>query len=90
MPPADFIKSESDPLLIADRFELAAPPGRYPYWTRDGATGQLTIARNGGPAETDERQARLRRLGAHFLQIDAGLDMQETARSLERFDGRSF
>lgn len=77
-------------LLIADHFELAPPPGRYPYWTHDGATGQLTIARNSGAAETDERQARLRRLGARFLQIDAGLGMPETARVLERFDGRSF
>lgn len=83
-------KRKLEVLLIADRFELAPPPGRYPYWTRGGATGRLTIARNGGVAARDERQACLRRLGARFLQIDAGLDMQETALALERFDGRSF
>lgn len=78
-----------DVLLIADRFELAPPPGVYPYHTREGAKGLLRIAPGSDALATDGRLARLRRLGARVLQIDAGLDAAATARALERFDGRS-
>lgn len=75
-------------LLIADRFELAPPPGRYPFRTRE-AGGVIHIARGAAPPP-DERQARLRRLGARCLEIDAGVDTEAILRALERFDGRSF
>ena len=80
-------------LLVADRFELAPPPGLYPFRTR-GEAGALRIARGAAPAP-DERRARLRRIGAHSLEIDAGCDAETIARilgrfELERADGRSF
>jgi uncharacterized protein (DUF58 family) len=76
-------------LLIADRFELAPPPGVYPFRTREGASGRLHIARGNQSPPMDGRQARLLRLGARVLQIDAGVDPAATMRALERFDGRS-
>jgi uncharacterized protein (DUF58 family) len=82
-------RRDLDILLIADRLELAPPPGVYPYRTRAGEAGRLRIARGMEPA-ADERPARLRRLGARVLQIDAGLDAAAMARALERFDGRPF
>lgn len=80
-------------LIVADRFELAPPPGLYPFRTRDEA-GVLRIARRVMQAP-DERRARLRRIGAHSLEIDAGCDAETIARilgrfELERADGRSF
>jgi len=75
-------------LLVADRFELTPPPGLYPFRTGEDV-GLLRIARGAAPA-SDERQARLRRLGARVLEIDAGLDAETIARSLERFDGERF
>ncbi|WP_442755851.1 DUF58 domain-containing protein [Methylocystis sp. JAN1] len=82
-------RRDLDILLIADRFELAPPRGVYPYRTREGEAGRLRVARGAAPA-TDGRPARLRRLGARVLQIDAGLDAAAMARALERFDGRPF
>jgi len=82
-------RRDLDVLLIADRFELAPPPGVYPYRTREGAAGRLRIAPGDAAAAMDARSARLRRLGARVLRIDAGLDPAGTARALERFDGRS-
>lgn len=72
-------------LLIADRFELAPPPGLYPFRTRQEA-GLLRIAQRAAPAP-DERQARLRQLGARTLEIDAGEDAETIARALASFDG---
>jgi uncharacterized protein (DUF58 family) len=74
-------------LLIADRFELAPPPGVYPYRTREGASGLLRIARDDAAPAPDARRTRLRRLGARVVEIDAGADAATTARVLERFDG---
>jgi uncharacterized protein (DUF58 family) len=73
-------------LLIADRFELAPPPGVYPYRMREGDAGRLRIARGRRESLLDERRARLQRLGVRFVQIDAGLDPQAAAHALERFD----
>lgn len=86
-------RRDLDVLLIADRFELAPQPGLYPFRTRL-EEGLLRIARGAAPAP-DARQARLSRLGARVLEIDAGLDAETIARALahfdgERFDGRSF
>ncbi|WP_036296763.1 DUF58 domain-containing protein [Methylosinus sp. PW1] len=80
-------------LLVADRFELAPSPGLYPFRTRM-EEGLLRIA-HGARTAPDERLARLRRLGARALGIDAGLDAETIAPLLERFDmewfdGRSF
>ncbi|WP_159729999.1 DUF58 domain-containing protein [Methylosinus sp. Ce-a6] len=71
-------------LLVADRFELAPPPGLYPFRTR-GQAGALRIARGAAPAP-DERRARLRRIGALSLEIDAGCDAETIARAIEHFD----
>jgi uncharacterized protein (DUF58 family) len=79
-----------DVLLIADRFEIAPPPGVYPYRTREGDTGSLRIARAHEAQAEDNRATRLRMIGARVLQIDAGLDPAATARALERFDARRF
>jgi uncharacterized protein (DUF58 family) len=78
-----------DILLIADRFERAPPPGVYPYRTRDGEAGALRVARGDDAAGKDGRPARLRRLGARVLEIDAGADPIAMARAVERFDGRA-
>lgn len=83
-------RRDLDFLLIVDRFELAPPPGVYPYRTTGGEAGRLRIARGSGTPAEDGRPTRLRRLGARVLQIDAGLDAAVTARALERFDARSF
>jgi len=75
-------------LLIADRFELAPPPGQYP-WRYPGAAGWLRIARGDPAMMADARPGRLRSLGARVLEVDAGLELAEVAGALERFDGRS-
>ncbi|GLI94118.1 DUF58 domain-containing protein [Methylocystis echinoides] len=79
-----------DVLLIADRFEIAPPPGAYPYRTREGDAGRLRIARAHETRAEDNRATRLRLIGARVLQIDAGLEAAATARALERFDARGF
>lgn len=79
-----------DVLLIADRFELAPPPGVYPYRTREGDAGRLHISRAHETQAGDSRVTRLRAIGARVLQIDAGLEAAAAARALERFDARSF
>jgi uncharacterized protein (DUF58 family) len=80
-------RRDLDILLIHDRFERAPPPGVYPWRSRAGETGTLSIARGQAPAP-DERVARLRRLGARVLEIDASLDAGAVARAVERFDGQ--
>lgn len=82
-------RRDLDVLLIADRFETAPPPGVFPFRTRAGETGMLRMGRRNAMQAPDLRQARLRRLGARVLEIDAGLDSAATARALERFDDRS-
>ncbi|MBU3887489.1 DUF58 domain-containing protein [Methylosinus sp. KRF6] len=75
-------------LLIADRFELAPAPGLYPFRTGE-EEGTLRIAQGAAPAP-DQRPARLRRLGARALEVDAGLEAEAVARLLERFDMERF
>jgi uncharacterized protein (DUF58 family) len=82
-------RRDLDVLLVVDRFEVAPPPGVYPYRTRDGEAGRLRIARASERQAQDSRPARLKLLGARVLQIDAGLEAAATARALERFDARS-
>jgi uncharacterized protein (DUF58 family) len=82
-------RRDLDFFLVVDRFELAPPPGVYPYRTRGGAAGRLRIARAEERQAPDSRPARLRLLGARVLPIDAGLEAAATARALERFDARS-
>ncbi|WP_395696894.1 DUF58 domain-containing protein [Methylocella sp.] len=70
--------------LIADRFETAPPRGAYPYVTSGGAAGWLEVGA-ARPAP-DEREARLRRLGARALVLDSGAAPETTAMELKRLD----
>jgi len=82
-------RRDLDILLIADHFERAPLPGAYPFHTRAGDVGTLKIAPGKRSPARDGRQARLQRLGARVLEIDAGADIVALARAVERFDGRS-
>lgn len=81
-------RRDLDILLIADRFERAPPRGLYPFHTRAGDVGTLHIGHRTEAPARDDRPARLRRLGARVLEVDAGADPVATARAVERFDGR--
>lgn len=81
-------RRDLDILLIADRFERAPPSGLYPFHTCDGDGGTLRIGGRAEASARDRRPARLRRLGARVLEIDAGGDPLAMARAVERFDGR--
>ncbi len=70
--------------LIADRFEIDAPRGAYPFRTNEADAGWLRVAQGVAP---DLRLARLRRLGVNFMRIDAALGTEEIASALERLDG---
>lgn len=82
-------RRDLDVLLIADRFELAPPPGLYPFHTRKGDSGTLRVGNGTHKSARDGRPTRLRRLGARVLEIDTGADVVTMARAVERFDGRS-
>jgi uncharacterized protein (DUF58 family) len=82
-------RRDLDVLLIADRLERAPPPGLYPFHTREGDSGTLRVGHGKRAPARDGRPARLRRLGARVLEIDAGADSVAMTRAVERFDGRS-
>ena len=74
-------------VLVADRFEIDAMAGAYPYRTLDGDAGWLRVERGAGAAAPDGRLARLRRLGVNFLQLDAALDAEAMVSALEQLHG---
>lgn len=77
-----------DVFLVVDRFERETPPGTYPYVTNESRreTGEV----KGKPAESDvdRRLARLERLGARAVVLDASLEPLMLASLIEAFDAR--
>lgn len=75
-------------LLISDPFERAPPPGKYPYHTMDGLTGQIFVNQKEFRHKPDIWARHLLRIGARSLHINIEYTAPEMASILERiFDG---
>jgi hypothetical protein len=71
-------------ILVTDSFEIRPNPGKYPFRVEDGSTGRLHISRT---IPSDDRPARLRRLGVGILQLESTLGAEAMMIALERFSG---
>ena len=73
-------------LLVEDAFERDPPAGDYPFSTPEGQGGWLRIVGRATP-KSEDRIARLRRLGAHASIVSAALRAEDNMQALELIDG---
>ncbi|MBH0239254.1 DUF58 domain-containing protein [Methylobrevis albus] len=67
--------------LVIDAFERRPPAGSFPFVTFAGRRGLRVVGRRPDPPE-DDRLARLHRLGADAVEIDASLSPEDQLASL--------
>lgn len=61
--------------LVRDAFEVAPPPGRYPYFSNDQRSGRAILGSRTRALKPDPRATRLRKLGIEVRSINSSEEL---------------